>query len=113
MKIKIYTGVTVEPEDCVVDQLHPKYQIDTIRLWVNMKDNFELTTNSDFIIRELNYFITEGLLKKEDIEFFEDGVQLEGDDGGYECVSIDEVIEEQNRRCEESYYKKKYGNEQN
>jgi hypothetical protein len=109
MKIKIYTGVTVEPEKCVLDNLHPKHQIEHIKLWVNLKAEFKLTTNSDFIIRELNYFITEGLLKKEDIEFFEDGVQLEGDDGGYECVSIDEVIEEQNKRCEESYYKMKYG----
>jgi hypothetical protein len=109
MKIKIYTGVTVEPKECIFDDLHPKHQIERFVQLVEQGEDFELTTNSDFIIRELNYFITEGLLKKEDIEFFEDGVQLEGDDGGYECVSIDEVIEEQNKRCEESYYKIKYG----
>jgi len=109
MKIKIYTGITVEPEDCVVDQLHPKYQIDTIRLWVNLKDNFELATNSDFIIREINCLIMEGVISLENIQVFEDGIEVVGDISGFEIKSLDEVILEQNQRSNEFYYKLKYG----
>jgi hypothetical protein len=110
MKIKINTGVTVKPEDCVVDQLHPKHQIDTIRLWVNMKNDFELTTNSDFIIRELNCFIMDGTLSLEEVEVFEDSFKLEGDLAGFSIKSLDDVIEEQNTRSNELYYSLKYRN---
>ena len=110
MKIKIYTGLTIDPEQCVLDCLHPKHQLETIKLWIDLKESFELFTNSDFIIRELNYFITDGKLKVEDVEFYEDGALVEGNEAGFECKSIDEVIEEQNIRCEESYYRVKYGN---
>ncbi len=112
MKIKIYTGITVEPKECLFDDLHPKFQIFNFRQLVEQGLDFELTTNSDFIIRELNYFITEDILKIEDVDFFEDGFKVEGDIGGFGCSSIDEVIEKQNKRCDESYYKKKYGVEQ-
>ena len=111
MKIKIYTGVTAEPKKCLFDDLHPKFQIFNFRQLIGQGSSFELTTNSDFIIRELNYLITEGVLKIEDIDFFEDGIKIEGDCSGFECLSISEVIEEQNNRCESSYYKMKYGNE--
>lgn len=110
MKIKIYTGITINPDDCVLDILHPKYQIEHITMWFNLREDFELHTNSDFIIRELNYFITEGIIKTEDVEFFEDGVKIGASDSGFESISIDVVIEEQNIRCEESYYNMKYGN---
>ena len=70
MKIKIYTGVTIEPNNCLFDYLHPKFQINNFRKLVKEKLDFELYTNSDFIIRELNYFITEDILKIEDIDFF-------------------------------------------
>lgn len=110
MKIKIYTGITINPGDCVLDILHPKYQIEYITMWFNLREDFELHTNSDFIIRELNYFITEGIIKTEDVEFFEDGVKIGASDSGFESISIDAVIEEQNIRCEESYYNMKYGN---
>ena len=109
MKIKIYTGLTVDTNSCVLDYLHPKYQLENIRLWLELKESFELHTNSDFIIREINYFITEGKLEVEDVEFYEDDVLVEGDESGFESKSIDEVIEEQNIRCEESYYKRIYG----
>ena len=112
MKIKIYTGVTAEPKKCLFDDLHPKFQIFNFRQLVEQGLDFELTTNSDFIVRELNYFITEDILKIEDVDFFEDGFKVEGDIGGFEIKSVDDIIEEQNIRCEESYYKKKYADEQ-
>ena len=112
MQIKIYTGLSIEPEDCVVDQLHPKYQIETIRLWVNLKDGFELHTNSDYIMREINIMIMEGIIKLEDIEVFEDGKLLVGETTGFTVESIDEVIDEQNLRNEELFYKITYGDEE-
>ena len=110
MKIKIYTGVTAEPKKCLFDDLHPKFQIFNFRQLIEQGEDFKLTTNSDFIIRELNYFITEGIIKTEDVEFFEDEIKIEASDSGFESISIDAVIEEQNIRCEESYYNMKYGN---
>lgn len=111
MKVKIYTGLSVNPESCVVDQLHPKYQIETIRLWVGMRDDFELFTNSDFIIRELNCLIMEGILSLDDIEVYEDDTKLVGDFAGFAIKSMDDVIDEQNERSETLYYKLKYGEE--
>jgi hypothetical protein len=76
MKIIIYTGITTEPKKCLFDDLHPKFQIFNFRQLVEQGSNFKLTTNSDFIIRELNYLITEGVLKIEDIDFFEDNIKI-------------------------------------
>lgn len=93
MKIKIYTGVTAEPKKCLFDDLHPKFQIFNFRQLVEQGLDFELTTNSDFIIRELNCFIMDGTLDIKNVKVFEDGFKLEGDLSGFSIKSIDDIIE--------------------
>jgi len=112
MNIKIKTGLTVYPKDCVFDDLHPKHQIEKIRQLVEMKEDFELSTNSDFIIRELNYLIMKNIILPSNVIALEDGKRLEVNVFGFESKSIDDVIDEQNVRMEELYYKLKYGNDE-
>ena len=111
MKIKIYTGVTVEAKKCVLDNAHPKFQIFDFKELVEQGVDFELSTNSDFIIRELNCYIMDGILKVENIEVFEDGIQLQSDIHGFDCKSIDDIIEEQSNRMNSLYYNLRFGHE--
>ena len=108
MKIRIYTGVTVAPKDCLFDDLHPKFQILNFRHLVEQGLDFELATNSDFIIRELNCFIMDDIINVEDVKFFEDSLKLEHKLEGFSVKSIDDVIEEQNKRINGLYYTLKF-----
>ena len=108
MKIKIYTGITVEPKKCLFDGLHPKFQIINFSQLVKQGEDFILHTNSDFIIRELNCFIMDGTLSTHNVKLFENDEPINGDSTGFEVQSLDDVIQDQNARSNDLYYALKY-----
>lgn len=110
MKIIINTGLTINPNDCTLDNLHPKHQIERIRQLIEQSADFILDTNSDYIIREINIMIMEKIIDCENISVFLDGSKLEGDEFGYTIDSIDDVIDEQHERSSNIYYRLKYEN---
>lgn len=94
---------------------HPKEHIE----WV--KENLErmldhpgpviIKTYSDFIVREINILIMEKKIDYRNIKVVDDGTVHESDVYGIEVNSLDEVIEEQNGRAEDTYYRAAYGDE--
>ena len=110
MKIIINTGLTISPNDCTFDDLHPKHQIERIRQLVGQNTDFILNTNSDQIIREINIMIMEGIIDYKNVFVFEDGTKRKTDRFGSSIVSIDDVIDEQHERSSNIYYRLKYEN---
>ena len=110
MKITINTGLTINPNDCIFDNLHPKYQIDKVRQLVNKNTDFILNTNSDYIIREINIMIMEKIIDYKNVFVFEDSVKIKSDKFGFSVISIDTVIDEQHERSSNIFYKLKYEN---
>lgn len=93
---------------------HPKEQVEWVQGFVESleeddKEEYIIQTFSDYIIRELSYYLVRGVLKKEEVAIIDQGVELEVSEEGTVCESIDKVIDSQNQRLEDAYYQMKYG----
>lgn len=91
--------------------LHPKEQIKWVKNLVNsdyVKNNNKLTiiikTYSDFIIRELNYYIMKKIIDYNKISVVDSGIIKNSDILGIKTDSIDIIIDEQNDKLENIYY---------
>lgn len=97
---------------------HPKEQIEWVKNellnLINKDDNeYEviiLKTFSDYIIREINYYIMKGDIDYNNVSICEDtaGTLIPSSEDGIVSETIDKVIDEQNDRLENLYYKIRY-----
>lgn len=93
-------------------ELHPKNQIKWIdsklKEILNYSGIVVIQTYSDYIIREINYYIMKKDINYKDVYVLDNDTEYKSDEYGIEIPSIDNVIENQNGRIDNAYYDLKY-----